>query len=178
MLVNSVSSSLPSSSKFTRSLDSNKNTDLQQSSSSEDSENSENSQKTSQTTASEQRELQKLKAIDREVRAHELAHISVGGRYITSGAQFSYQKGPDGQLYAVGGDVSIDTAKVPGDPRATLLKAQVVVRAALAPANPSAQDKNVAAQATVLIQQARIDLSMLSSEIAQKDIGQNLDAFA
>jgi hypothetical protein len=102
-------------------------------------------------------ELQKLKNRDREVRAHELAHMAAGGQYITSGAQFSYQKGQDGRLYAIGGEVGIDTSKVPGDPRATLLKAQAIMRAALAPAQPSSQDRQVAASAAVMQQQARAE---------------------
>jgi hypothetical protein len=126
----------------------------------------------------EQRYLQQLKAIDREVRAHELAHLAVGGRYVTSGAQFEYERGPDGRNYAVSGEVSIDTSEIPGDPQATLTKALVVLRAALAPANPSAQDRRVAAQATSIIQQARADIIQLSNKNIESRVGQQLDAFA
>ena len=129
-------------------------------------------------------ELQKLKNRDREVRAHELAHMAAGGQYVTSGAQFSYQKGQDGRLYAIGGEVGIDTSRVPGDPRATLLKAQTVMRAALAPAQPSSQDRQVAANAAVMQQQARAELQSLQASQAlsssdQKassgNNGQNID---
>ena len=66
--------------------------------------------------------------------------------------------GPDGRRYAVGGEVAIDASRVPGDPQATIRKAQVIRRAALAPAAPSAQDQRVAAQATRMEQQARAEL--------------------
>jgi len=125
-------------------------------------------------------ELQKLKNRDREVRAHELAHMAAGGQYITSGAQFSFQKGQDGRLYAIGGEVGIDTSKVPGDPRATLLKAQAIMRAALAPAQPSSQDRQVAASAAVMQQQARAELQSQQYQQQQQDPrqaeqGQSLD---
>ncbi|MEM6544436.1 MAG: putative metalloprotease CJM1_0395 family protein, partial [Pseudomonadota bacterium] len=52
----------------------------------------------------------------------------------------------------------IDVSPVPGDPQATIEKARIVRRAALAPAEPSAQDRRVAAEATALEQQARAEL--------------------
>ena len=130
---------------------------------------------TTQNEIAERRQLQELRNRDREVRAHELAHVSVGGRYVTKGANFRYETGPDGRRYAVAGEVSIDTSEVPGDPQATLNKAQVVRRAALAPANPSAQDRQVAAQAIAMIQQARIELAV---QAKQETRGSQLDTFA
>jgi len=109
---------------------------------------------------SEQRLLQTLKIRDREVRAHELAHANVGGKY-ASGASYTFEKGSDGVLYAVAGEVSISTSAISGDPRATLEKAQIVQRAALAPAQPSPQDRSVAASASALAQSARIEIVQL-----------------
>lgn len=125
----------------------------------------------------QQRELQLLKNRDREVRAHELAHVAAGGQYVTSGARLEYEKGPDGRLYAVGGEVSIDTSPIAGDPRATLLKAQVIQRAAMAPANPSAQDRQVAAQAGVMALQARVELAVESREDGVAAPGSSIDTF-
>ncbi len=125
----------------------------------------------------QQRQLQQLKSIDRAVRAHELAHLTVGGRYVVSGASFQYERGSDGRNYAVAGEVSIDTSEIPGDPQATLTKAQVVLRAALAPANPSAVDRMVATQATSMIQQARVDLMRQSDQQDESPVGQQLDAY-
>jgi hypothetical protein len=126
----------------------------------------------------QQRYLQELKSVDRAVRAHELAHLSVGGRYVTSGANYQYERGPDGMNYAVAGEVSIDTSEIPGDPQATLAKQLIVLRAALAPANPSAQDRRVAAQAVSKIQQARVDLLLQTRTQQQSHLGSQLDAFA
>lgn len=105
------------------------------------------------------REIQQLRARDREVRTHEQAHQAAGGQHVNGGVQFDYQRGPDGRYYAVGGEVSISTSAIPGDPEATLRKMEVVRRAALAPAEPSAQDLQVAAQATAAANQARVELA-------------------
>lgn len=98
-------------------------------------------------TREEQRVLAELKARDREVRAHENAHRAAGGDLVRGGS-YDYQQGPDGGRYAIGGDVQIDTTPVAGDPRATAEKMAQVIRAALAPAEPSPTDLAVAAQAT------------------------------
>jgi hypothetical protein len=125
----------------------------------------------------QQRELQNLKSVDRAVRAHELAHLAVGGRYVTSGANFQYQRGADGRNYAVAGEVSIDTSEIPGDPRATLAKELIILRAALAPVNPSTQDRQVAAEAISKIQQARVDVLLQSPSEQTGRVGGQLDTF-
>jgi hypothetical protein len=119
----------------------------------------------------EEQQLRDLKRRDQQVRAHEQAHIAAGGRYISSGAQFIYQTGPDGKRYAVGGEVSIDTSTVPGDPEATIRKAEAVARAALAPADPSTQDQAVAASARQTIAQARVELARMRMEEANGNTG-------
>ncbi|OQY31611.1 MAG: hypothetical protein B6241_13615, partial [Spirochaetaceae bacterium 4572_59] len=68
-------------------------------------------------------------------------------RAVASGIQLTTRRGPYGSNYAVGGSIKVDMAPVPGSPRATLDKAQAVLRAAFAPGNPSAADMRVAAEA-------------------------------
>jgi len=102
-------------------------------------------------------QISDLKARDTEVVAHERAHASVGGQH-TGSPSYSYETGPDGVKYAVSGEVSIDTSEVAGDPQATLQKAQQIKAAALAPAEPSAQDRKVAAKAEQMASQARSDI--------------------
>ncbi|MFK7795732.1 MAG: putative metalloprotease CJM1_0395 family protein [Gammaproteobacteria bacterium] len=109
-------------------------------------------------------QLRELRTRDREVRAHEQAHASVAGSLARGGPSYEYQRGPDGRQYAVGGSVSIDTSAVSGDPQATLAKAQQIKRAALAPAQPSSQDRAVAAAATALEANARAELSQKSQD--------------
>ena len=109
-------------------------------------------------TEEEQKQVEELKARDTEVKAHEQAHIAAGGSYVRGGARYDYQTGPDGKKYAVGGEVSIDTSAVEGDPQATINKAQVILKAALAPAEPSGQDKAVASQARQMMASARKEL--------------------
>lgn len=79
--------------------------------------------------------VDKLRARDQEVRAHEQAHKNVGGQY-AGAISYEYQKGPDGKQYAVGGEVPIDASEIPGDPEATIEKMRIVKAAALAPAEP------------------------------------------
>ncbi len=106
----------------------------------------------------DQQKLEYLKSRDREVKTHEQAHLSAAGGLAMGGASFSYEKGPDGTSYAIGGELNIDTSDVAGDPIATLKKAETIRRAALAPANPSAQDKAVASQASAMANKARAEI--------------------
>ncbi|MFO7786718.1 MAG: putative metalloprotease CJM1_0395 family protein [Halospina sp.] len=101
--------------------------------------------------------VQELRGRDQEVRQHEQAHQVVGGQY-AGAPTYTYQRGPEGQLYAVGGQVSIDTSPIPDDPEATISKMQTVRSAALAPAEPSPQDLRVAQEATRQLLQAQSEL--------------------
>lgn len=114
----------------------------------------------------EQREVQDLRGRDAEVRAHEAAHVASGGSHVQGGATFSYQTGPDGKQYAVGGEVGIDTSPVSGDPQATADKARTVRAAALAPASPSGADRAIAAQAAQMEAQAMADITTQQREQA------------
>lgn len=118
----------------------------------------ENSPLSQEGTADQQAEIAKLRQRDREVRTHEQAHIAAAGGLAKGGATFSFQRGPDGKQYAVGGEVSIDTSPVSENPDATIRKAQQIRAAALAPADPSVQDRAVAASANSLEAQAGQEL--------------------
>ncbi len=106
----------------------------------------------------ERKLLNELRERDRKVRQHEMAHIAAGGQYVISGPRYKFVKGPDGRMYAVGGEVKIDTSPVPGDPEATIRKMEQVYRAALAPADPSPQDRMVAAEAKRKEMEARMEM--------------------
>lgn len=113
-------------------------------------------------TPEESKEVEDLKTRDQEVRDHERAHMMAGGGLVRKGASYQYTTGPDGQRYAVGGEVSIDTSEVKDNPEATITKMQQVRRAALAPAEPSGQDRSVASSASQKEAQARQELSQKS----------------
>ncbi|PHV11706.1 catalase [Chitinimonas sp. BJB300] len=103
-------------------------------------------------------QVRQLQARDRAVRQHELAHMSAAGGLATSGPSYTYQRGPDGVNYAIGGEVSIDVS--PGrTPAETLEKAKTIERAALAPKDPSGADRAVAAQARNLALSAQQDMA-------------------
>lgn len=107
--------------------------------------------------------VRQLKARDTQVRAHEAAHQAAAGGLAVSGASFSFQRGPDGVNYAIGGEVSIDVS--PGrTPSETIGRARTIQAAALAPADPSGQDLAVAAQAQQMAQEARAELTRQQME--------------
>lgn len=108
-------------------------------------------------TEAEAQEVDKLAQRDQEVRTHEQAHIAAGGVYVRGGAHYELERGPDGKNYAIGGEVSIDTSPVSGDPDATIQKMQIIRNAALAPADPSATDHAVAAEAGRVASAARAE---------------------
>lgn len=122
----------------------------------------------------EQREIQRLAARDREVRNHERAHATVGGQY-AGAPRYQYEKGPDGVNYATSGEVPISASSVGGDPQATIDKAQTIRRAALAPAEPSPQDRRVAAMATQMEAKAQAELLQLQREEQQANQERNTE---
>lgn len=117
----------------------------------------EKSIKSEQDLSNEQRQVvNDLKKRDLDVKAHEQAHMAAGGPVVQGGATYQYQTGPDGKMYAVGGEVKIDVSPE-RTPEATIRKMQQVRKAALAPAQPSSTDRAVAAQASQVEAQARME---------------------
>ncbi len=88
-----------------------------------------------------------LAVTDRHVRAHEQAHLSAAGPYAMGGPSYIFATGPDGQRYAVAGDVRLDAGPDPAGPEATVRKEKIIQEAADAPVDPSDQDHTVAAEA-------------------------------
>ncbi|MBF7074409.1 hypothetical protein ISG33_13465 [Glaciecola sp. MH2013] len=119
-------------------------------------ENAESEQE-KQQRQSEEKQIKELKERDTEVRLHEQAHAATGGQY-AGAPSYEYETGPDGKRYAVGGEVSIDISEEKTAEQ-TVRKMQQVQAAALAPAEPSAQDYKVAAQAAQKEQAARADIA-------------------
>ena len=120
--------------------------------------------KEQQVEAKIQEEIRELAARDREVRAHEQAHAAVGGSY-AGAPKYQFERGPDGVNYAVGGEVPIDVGPA-ATPEQTIAKAQTIRRAALAPAEPSPQDRQVAQESIQLEAAARQELQ---AEIRAKE---------
>ncbi|MGM0370501.1 MAG: putative metalloprotease CJM1_0395 family protein, partial [Bacillota bacterium] len=111
----------------------------------------------------EQQQTQKLRQRDNEVRQHELAHKTTGGKY-AGNISYTYQQGPEGNRYAVGGEVGMDISPEAGDPEKTIEKAETVRKAALAPAQPSGQDLKIAAKAAKMKMQASAELKQEDSD--------------
>ncbi|WP_406849983.1 putative metalloprotease CJM1_0395 family protein [Chromobacterium phragmitis] len=102
----------------------------------------------------QKQEVEDLRTRDIDVRRHEAAHQAAGGA-LAGAASFTYQQGPDGKQYAIGGEVPIQISQG-GTPQETIRNAQTVRAAALAPSDPSGQDRAVAAEAAQMEQQARM----------------------
>lgn len=122
-------------------------------------------------TAEQQQEVQKLKLIDSEVKAHEQAHLAAAAGISASAPSYTYQEGPDGKKYAVGGEVSVSFSKG-NDPEENISKAETMRAAALAPADPSSQDMAVAQQAEQIIAESQQQLAEQKQEEASKDSGE------
>ena len=103
------------------------------------------------------REVAELTVRDEQVRAHEAAHQAAAGS-LGGAASFTYETGPDGKSYAIGGEVPIDMSGG-RTPEETIARAQQIRAAALAPADPSPQDLSVAADASHMEAMARRELS-------------------
>ena len=86
------------------------------------------------------------------------AAVAAAAALAISGATYTYQRGPNGVNYAIGGEVQIDTS--PGaTPEETISRAASIQAAASAPADPSGADRAVAAQAQQMAAQARAELA-------------------
>ena len=97
--------------------------------------------------------IDRLQARDREVRAHEQSHVAAAGEYVRGAPTYTYQMGPDGKMYAIGGQVAVDVGKE-ADSSENLRKAHMISGAALGVDDPSAADASVAAMAGDLMRDA------------------------
>ena len=115
----------------------------------------------------EERLVKELQARDSEVKAHESAHQAAGGG-MTGAASFTYQQGPDGRMYAIGGEVSISMSSG-SSPEETIQNARQIAAAAMAAGSPSPQDFAVASSARVMEMKAQ---QQLNKETQEKFNGQ------
>jgi len=106
-----------------------------------------------------------LQARDSEVKAHEAAHQAAGGG-MTGAASYTYQQGPDGKMYAIGGEVSIST-QGGSTPEETIAKARQIAASAMAPGSPSGQDFAVATSAKMMEMKAQQQLTKERQEETQ-----------
>ncbi len=119
-------------------------------------------------TKGEEMQISKLKARDAEVRAHEAAHLAVAGNLAAGGASYTYQQGPDGKMYAIGGEVPINLSQG-STPEETAANMRKVRAAALAPSNPSGQDLKIASTAAMLELKAQMEITQEKKEELEED---------
>lgn len=118
-------------------------------------------------TDAERRQVTRLQDVDSRVRQHEAAHKSAGAG-VTGAMSYSYVIGPDGRQYATGGEVSIDLPPSGSDPEVTIRALEQVIRAALAPADPSTTDHAVAAAARAALVQARAEARQVEAKDSEQ----------
>lgn len=111
----------------------------------------------------EEQEVDKLKARDAEVKAHEQAHLAAASGINASAPTYDYQTGPDGQKYAVGGEVNISFSEG-SDPEKNIANAEIMKAAAMAPSQPSGQDMMVAKKADKIIEEQKQKLAEQQAE--------------
>ncbi len=99
--------------------------------------------------------LQQLKQRDAEVKAHEASHMNSAGVLTIGGPRYTYQIGPDGKPYAIGGKVTLATQPA-RDSRTAEINARNLKKAALSVHDPSPQDLSAASSAEDMINEARL----------------------
>lgn len=124
----------------------------------------------------QEEQVKELSARDAEVKAHEAAHQAAAGG-LAGAASYTYQQGPDGKMYAIGGEVPI-SAPSSSSPQEALENARKVIAAATAPGEPSSQDMSVASSAAMMQVKAQQQLAQKSQEIETgsniyKNLGNN-----
>ena len=117
-----------------------------------------NKSSSEQLSPDERQTVRKLQKRDAEVKQHEAAHLAAAGQYAAGGPSYTYQTGPDGRRYAIGGEVPIDVSEEK-NPEQTIQKMRIVRQAALAPAHPSGADHAIAATASMKESEARRELN-------------------
>jgi hypothetical protein len=92
-----------------------------------------------------ERVLDKFEATDARTHTHEQTHAS---SVHASTPDYTYQQGPDGKLYALGGSVRMDTS-VPKDEAAAAAKMENLSQASTAPHDLSAADAQISRTASL-----------------------------
>jgi hypothetical protein len=123
-----------------------------------DKSSKENDKNEEELSEEELRKIEELKKIDKKVHTHEQAHLSAAGGYARGGANYDYVTGPDGKRYANAGHVNLDVSKEK-TPEATIRKANIIQKAALAPAEPSPADRQIAANAAKMAADAQKEMA-------------------
>ena len=100
--------------------------------------------------------IRRLQARDREVRQHEQAHAAALGMY-AGVISYTYQIGPDGHAYAIGGSTEIRGGS-DASPEGERARARAIRTAASATSEPSAADQAAGTQAMIMERDANARL--------------------
>jgi hypothetical protein len=98
-------------------------------------------------TEGEKQQVEELKKRDREVHHHEQTHAAILGGYAMGAPSYTYQVGPDGKAYAVGGSIAVDMGST-GNATMDTAKALRIRSAAGSVGGMSSADMAVSMQAS------------------------------
>ncbi len=132
--------------------------------------------KNEELSRKEQQAVRELQVRDRQVRAHEQAHVAASGRIAVSAPHYEFETGPDGRQYVVGGSVNYNMP-ASGSAEDKLLLAQQLRRMAMAPADPSPKDRATAAKATGKEARARQEIREEEAEALKETTKHEADLF-
>jgi|GEM_PF-1114383 len=138
-------------------------------------------QQNNELSESEKKALDELKKRDKEVKNHEAAHTGNPELQTIGTPSYSYVLGPDGKMYAVGGEVTISTGRI-SDPQDALRKAAALKKASLSSDNPSSADLAAASSAsqmeTEALQQIKKDDNPYTQYLKkQRETNTTIDSF-
>jgi hypothetical protein len=91
--------------------------------------------------------LDELKKRDKKVKKHEAGHTGNPDIQTIGTPRYKYTLGPDGKMYAVGGEVTLSTGRV-SNPQDALRKATALKKASLSSDDPSPADFAAASAAS------------------------------
>ena len=125
---------------------------------------------TSNNSKSHQFEVSELKEHESSIVSHVQAHISSGGT-IVSLPSYVYTTSKSGIRFISSGDVTFKMFKITEHQSTQLDRAKTIEKAALAPINPTPQDRSVS-----ILAQALASLALKSlNEQRDDQVGHNID---
>ncbi len=90
-------------------------------------------------SAQQKAQIAEFTLLDQTARADVQAQQRAAGGYAGT-TTYQYERGADGTLYAVAGDVTFNVQPVPNNPAATIAAMQTITNAAMSVTPPTAQD--------------------------------------
>ena len=119
-----------------------------------------------ETDEEDEEEIAELEEQDEEVKTEQSKQLSAVGQYAT-GVVYEYEVGPDGEIYAVDGHVSVDTSSIEGDPKASIQKARALKAAMMSGSEFSSSEAAVVQEASQMEAEAMAEIAAENSKASE-----------